>query len=1189
MDKNAIKSFAIESRHQMIESVKYQASLIGITSTNISEPISKAEGMETYDFGAGTYTIFDEEISKRKNLVKEINNKGFENVVEEVAYTWFNRIIAIRFMEINDYLPTRTRVLSSETEGKIEPDIITELLDLDLNLSDEDIKYVLRLKDENKLDDLFQFSFIRQCNKLNEMLPGLFEKTEDYMELLLNISFTNETSVVRQLVDTIPEEDFGNQVEIIGWLYQFYNSELKEDTFEDMRKNKVPKERIPSITQIFTPDWVVKYMVENSVGKFWLENYYDADLRSKWKYFIDDAKQDDNINDKLTQIKTISQDIDLKDFKIIDPCMGSGHMLVYIFDVLMQIYVSKGYTEKEASILILENNIYGLDIDDRAYQLAYFAIMMKARSYNRKIFAANIMPSLLSIQESNMFSRSFQDFIRNEFPNISANLDYLIYTFQDAKEFGSILTIKNLDFDEIKQTLYSYSNNSTDLYYLKFKKEFDLLKLLVSQSEILNNTYHVVVTNPPYMASKGMNNKLINYLKINYPLSKRDLFSVFIERCFDFTKDNGFNSIVTMQSWMFVSSFKNFRDAILNNSTIYSLLDLDKGIFDMGFITAAVIFRKCILQNFKGNYNQVLLEDMDDSGFPSQFPVIKNRNNVISSNSFSNIPGHPMAYWVDEDIINVFKNGDSLTDYGETKTGMTTSDNKRFLRLWYEVDINKIGLNYKDLDLTKNGKHKWFPYNKGGSYRKWYGNHEYVVNYEFDGKEVKDYAIQLYKTATKRIVNINYYFKPCISWGIIGGNNISVRYYPEGFIFDVAGMSCFYKENYRNYLLAFLNTKISNILANILNPTFNIQAGDVARLPLIYSDEYFDEINKLVDLNINIVKEDWDFFETSWNFKEHPLLIFNKKTEGENKSLKNIYNCWIDFSIERFKLLKSNEECLNELFINIYNLSDFTPDVLDKDISISLAEKDNDIKSFISYVVGCMFGRYSLDKEGLQFAGGNFDISNYDKYKPDNDNIIPVLDTEYFEDDIVGRFVEFIKICFGEETLEENLDFIASALNKKGKTSREIIRNYFITDFFKDHAKIYKKCPIYWQFDSGKQNAFKCLIYMHRYEPNLVARVRTDYLHKTQKAIEQNLAHCENIIVNSTNKSEISKATKDKSKYIKQLDEIRVYDEVLRHMATQNIEIDLDDGVKVNYAKFQKIEISIEGEKSKKINLLKNI
>ena len=644
-----------------------------------------------------------------------------------------------------------------------------------------------------------------------------------------------------------------------------------------------------------------------------------------------------------------------------------------------------------------------------------------------------------------------------------------------------------------------------------------------------------------------------------------------------------------MQSWMFVSSFKNFRDRILNSSTIYSLLDIDSGIFDMGFITAAVIFRKCILQNFKGNYNQVLLEDITDSGIPLEFPIMKNRNNVISSNSFANIPGHPMAYWVDEDIINVFKNGDSLTDYGETKTGMTTSDNKRFLRLWYEVDFNKIGLNYKDLDLTKNGQHKWFPYNKGGSYRKWYGNHEYVVNYEFDGKEVKDYAIKLYKTATKRIVNINYYFKPCISWGIIGGNNISVRYYPEGFIFDVAGMCCFYKENYRNYLLAFLNTKISNILANILNPTFNFQAGDVARLPLIYSEEYFEEINKLVDSNIAIVKEDWDFSETSWNFKKHPLLLFNKEVGAMDNTLENIYECWNEFSLKRFNLLKSNEELLNKLFIEIYNLSDFTPDILDKDISISLAEKDKDVKSFISYAVGCMFGRYSLDGEGLQFAGGTFDLTNYSKFIPDDDNIIPVLDTEYFEDDIVGRFVEFVKICFGEETLEENLEFIAGALNKKGNTSREIIRNYFLQDFFKDHTKTYKKSPIYWQFDSGKQNAFKCLIYMHRYEPDLIARVRTDYLHKTQKAIEQNLAHCDHIIANSDNKSEISKSTKDKSKCIKQLEEIKVYDEALRHMATQNIEIDLDDGVKVNYDKFQKIEVSIEGERTKKVNLLKKI
>ena len=1167
MDNNVIRSFAIESRRSMIDSVKYQANLIGISCEGINNPISRAEGMETYDYGAGTHSIYDEDIKKRNNLVKEIENRGYDAVIEEVAYTWFNRIIAIRFLEVNDYLPTRTRVLSSETGGKTEPDIVTDALELDLDYINEDKQVILRLKDENELDELFRFLFIKQCNKLNDILPGLFKKTDDWMELLLNINFTSDDGIIANLINQIPEEDFREQVEIIGWLYQYYNTELKEDTFKHIKKNKVPKDRIPSATQIFTPDWIVKYMVENSLGKLWLEEHFDLELKNKWRYYVDSV-QDDKIN-QVDSLQ-IPRNIKLEEIKIIDPCMGSGHILVYVFDVLMQIYLSLGYSKYDASVLILNNNIYGLDIDDRAYQLAYFAIMMKARQYNRNILKTNITPNIFSFTESNYLNEEFIFSLVNKNPKLKEELFYVKELFIDSKIYGSFIKPKKLDLNQIFSLINEIKFNKTNFDNVAFKKDIDILEDILNQINILNKTYDVVITNPPYMGSKNMDKKLNVFLKKNYPNSDRDLYSSFIERGFELTKNNGFNCMVTMQSWMFTAIYENLRRKILENYTIANLLHLDNNVM-ISFSTAATIFKNQYLKNYEGIYNFITVNDLDENNVLKDDYNLNKKCFKVKKNRFFNIPRSPIAYWVDDNLVNSFELGEPLSNYGELKIGLSTSDNTRFLRHWYEVSNVKC-----DFSTNKNktdSPNKWFPLNKGGSFRKWYGNHDYVINYENNGFELKNFEKSVMR-------NQKFYFKSSISWSKIS-KKVAFRYYPEGFLFDTVGSSFFVDNDLKDYIIGFLNSNMSQTLLDLLAPTLSFTISDIASLPLKIDYSHMGEIKKLTKINKEICKHDWDDYELSWNFLKHPLLKFDG-------SLKNRFICWEEFKETKFINLKNNEIRLNEIFSEIYNVK-IDVNVKTEDISISLANYEKDIKSFISYAVGCMFGRYSLDNEGLQFAGGNFDLTKYSKFEPDNDNIIPVLDTEYFEDDIVGRFVEFVKICFGEETLEENLDFIAGALNKKGKTSREIIRNYFLTDFFKNHVQIYQKCPIYWMFNSGKQNAFNCLIYMHRYQPDLIARVRTDYLHKTQKAIEQNVSHCDNIITNSTNKSEVSKATKDKNKYIKQLDEIKVYDEALRHMATQNIEIDLDDGVKVNYAKFQKIEISIEGEKPKKINLLKNI
>ncbi len=1165
MDKTAIKTFAINSRKKLIEDVEYKMSLVGITKESIDEPISSADGIETYNLGGSTNSIYDNDIEKRKQLVKEVKQKGFENVVEEVAYTWFNRIIAIRFMEINNFLPTKIRVLSSETPGKIEPDIITNVFDVDLDFVPEDKELIFKLKDENKLDELFRFLFIKQCNKLNEILPGLFEKTDDYLELLLNISFTNEEGVVRQLIDTIPEEDFGSQVEIIGWLYQFYNSELKDETFANLKKRiKISKERIPAATQLFTPDWIVKYMVENSVGRLWLEGHPNEDLKSKWKYYVEEAQQEPEVEQKLIAIRKESEILKPEDITIIDPCMGSGHILVYVFEVLMDIYVSEGFTEKDACESILKNNLYGLDIDKRAYQLAYFAVLMKARKYNRRILTKNISPLLCSIEETNSISEEFINELISQDRTIEKNLKYLYNSFNDAKEYGSILDIENIDFNKLISLINTFEFHTDNLDKFKYQNEIQILKNIINQSKILSKNYDIVITNPPYMGNSGMNPNLKDYLKNSFSNSKSDLFAVFIEKCHEFSKSNGFVAMITQQSFMFLSTFEKLRVNIINNHTIIDMAHLGAHAFEEigGEVVQATSFinRNNFIENYNSTFHR-LTEFNSESKKEEEFHNDGNKH-VIKQEDFDKIPGSPIAYWVNDNIVSAFSDNQLLSDVSILKSGRSTSgENDRLFKFWFEVDFNQITFDAINLNQVKSS---YVPLNKGGSYRKWYGNKDYV--------SLKEFA-----------TSSDFEFKESITWSDINSSNFSARIHESGLISNNVGKRAYFEDkNDLLYNLGYLNTNLCQFLLNLIIPTIHFDVGYVGKIPIQYHNKSY--VVDLVKSNIELSRNDWDDYELSWDFKKHPFLNF------DSTSLENIFNEWIDFKQNQFNLLKSNEIGLNKFFNSLFDADDVVGwDIDDKKVSINNPNYNLDVQSFISYAVGCMFGRYSLDKEGLQFAGGDFNLSNYNNFIPDDDNIIPVLDSEYFEDDIVGRFVEFVKTCFGEETLEENLDFIANALAKNKKPSREKIRDYLLKNFFNDHKKTYKKCPIYWQFNSGKENGFNCLVYMHRYEPSLVARIRTDYLHKTQKAIEQAISNCDNIINHSSSNTEITKATKDKNKLKKQLHETQEYDEALAHIANQNIEIDLDDGVKVNYAKFQNVEVSREGKKTKKIDLLKKL
>ena len=1027
------------------------------------------------------------------------------------------------------------------------------------------------MKDENKLDELFRFLFIKQSNKLNEILPGLFKTTNDSLELLLNISFTSEEGVVRQLIDTIPEEDFTKQVEIIGWLYQYYISEKKNQVI-NINKSNIKKEDIPAATQLFTTDWVVKYMVDNSLGRYWIERNPNSSLKKHLEFYLGEAQQDEETQRKLDEIR--SENIPIEELTFFDPCMGSGHILVYAFDVFFEIYKELGYLERDIPELILKNNIFGLDIDDRAYQLAYFAVLMKARKYDRKILQKGIVPNVYAIQESGNITDSIIEFIQKHDEKIVNDVIYLKEIFESGKEFGSLIQVKNIDFNRLRTSLSEIIDNSkstlTDINITNIISN-DLMAL-INQAELLSKKYSAVVTNPPYMNKFEKNLK--DFAKKYYKDYSKDLFSMFIYRNFDFCNEYGYNALMTPFVWMFIKNHENLRKFIINNKSISSLIQLEYSAFS----EATVPICTFVLSNFDKNYAGTYLKLSEFTGGmdvqkEKVLQIIKGdeilndkTKFIVNIKKFNLIPGMPIAYFAKDKLIESFNKGKYLKDICNIKAGMVTGNNSKFLRLWHEININ-------DSSLQSTENIKWVPYSKGGFYRKWWGNQDYLINWKNNGEEMR-------KLKSSRPGDSKYYFKESLSWTSVTSGKISFRYYPNGFLYDTKGPNIFLNKE-KEYIFGFLNSNVCHDILELISPTIDYSMGKLSYLPIIFNNNYSEEIIKIVNENIKLCKLDWEDFETSWNFKKHPLLQFNnpiKDNFSEWKKLKDIH----------FNKLKNNEIRLNTVFSEIYEIKS-NEIIEDKYISLTLANYENDIKSFISYAVGCMFGRYSLDNEGLQFAGGEFNIGNYHKFIPDDDNIIPVLDSEYFEDDIVNRFVEFVKICFGEETLEENLDFIANALAKNKKPSREKIRDYMLKNFFNDHKKTYKKCPIYWQFSSGKENGFNCLVYMHRYEPSLVARIRTDYLHKTQKAIEQAIANCDNIINHLSSNTEVTKATKEKSKLQKQLKETQEYDEALAHIANQNIKINLDDGVKVNYAKFQNIEVSKEGKKSKKINLLKKL
>lgn len=1156
MDKTAIRNFAIWARKKLIEDTEKEAALYGITEKGIATPLNSGKDQYFNVPGrARAVVISGETIHQRERLARRITKAaegrdykdGYHAVMEEIAYTWFNRLIAIRFMEVNDYLPGHIRPLSSVTEGKVEPDLMTWPENSRLPFTDDEMRRIRQMKNGNDSDALFGMLFLKVCNQLHTLLPRLFEKTDDDTELLLRLPVMDREGVVYRLVHDIPEEDWKEQVQIVGWMYQYYNTEVKKEIEENIKAKhkKISKDTIGPDTQLFTPDWIVRYMVENSLGRLWLEGHPDAALQAKWKYYIPEAKQEEAVEEKLTALREERKKLNPEDLTFLDPCMGSGHILAYAFDLLMDIYRASGRDDRSAVESIITHNLYGLEIDERAAQLAYFEVMMKGREYDRRFFRNHLAPHTSVITESNGLDTSLVDAVFEKEKDLKKDMVSIMEDMKDGKIYGSLIRVRKADFEGLRKYLQQ-ELESGSFYGEVIKKE---LLPLVECAEILGSQFITAVTNPPYMGSGKMDAKLSKYVKEYYSDGKADLFACFMERCHDYTKQGGYQSMITQHSWMFLSSFEKLRIRILFNNTIINMAHLGARAFNeiAGEKVQTVSF---ILGNYSfAKYNGIyyhLTEPKSEEGKRLAF-LAGNDRFLAYQEGFSYLPKCSFAYWASEKIMHLFRNP-NVNDIALPKQGLATGNNDFFLKLWTEVDFFKTSL--------MNGR-KWYPCNKGGKFRRWYGNNDYLINWEFNGVELKSYKGSVLR-------NQKFYFKPGITWSTISTYKISMRYSPVGFLFESKGSVCFLKnDRYSKYLLGYLNTIVAQTFLEVLSPTQDYHEGPLGLVPCIVNDDKLLEINNIVDALISISRADWDAFETSWDFQGHPLV----RPVG---TLEEAFSQWKEECENRFQKLKGNEEELNRIFIHIYGLEDeLTPEEEDEDVTVRKADLGRDIRSLISYGVGCILGRYSLDTPGLAYAGGEWDSTKYKTFRPDEDNIIPITDEAYFDDDMVGRFTDWLSAVYGKDTLQENLKFMAEALGKKGDSPREALRKYFLTDFFNDHCKTYQKRPIYWLFDSGKKNGFKALIYLHRYDKDTMSRMRNRYLHRMEKIYQQRIEECRNTIAADPSSPAAVKAKKEQEKFTAQLLECQAYDEKLGHLALSYITLDLDDGVKVNYEKAQ--------------------
>ncbi|QQZ09062.1 BREX-1 system adenine-specific DNA-methyltransferase PglX [Heyndrickxia vini] len=1165
MNKTELKNFAIQSRRQLIDQVKTKALMYGIDEKNELEIQEQFGQLMIND---KPYPLYMKPAFN--SLKSQLKQKGYKQLVEEVAYTWFNRIIAIRYMEVHDYLPEKVNVLSSSV-GRVDPDILFEYETMDLPVKQEEIRELLHVGDT---ESAYRKLFIAQCNALNSILPFLFEQIQDYTELLLPDFLLDAESVIKVLVQNDELTNSFEEIEVIGWLYQYYIAEEKNRVFA--QKSKYKKEEIPFATQLFTPKWIVQYMVQNSLGRYWTESHReDEDLISNWEYFIKHEEED--FHEKIAPY--VNKELRVEDIKLLDPAMGSGHILVYAFEVFHQIYEKCGYPERDIPRLIIENNLYGLDIDDRAYQLAAFTVVMKASSYSRRFLRSvereGIQLNLASIQETNYIPDSVIAYVAQEEKGERFNqVKTFFEQYENAKTYGSLINITERDITFIQERLEHIQNNPVEdlLYAEQHEITKELLPLLIQQTKIIQNKYDVVVMNPPYMGFSSMNNNLYYFVKENYPNSKSDLYAVFLEKIFSIVKVNGFAALVTQQSWMFLSRYEKLRRKLLNKSTIDTMVHIGTGGFeDIGgevVQTTSFVLKKQMIKEYEGVYIRLT----DIKGVDSKISTFKSKLNRYTTNQehFNLITGSPIAYWSNKNIREIFKNIKPLESYAEACTGLQTSDNNRFLRFWHEVNFNKIGFGIKNNNESISSLKKWFPYNKGGQFRKWYGNQEYIINWENDGSEIRDYNKYLNSTRTSSIGigSVEYYFREFLTWSKVSSGKISVRYFPEGFMFDVAGLSLFTDEKNLKYILGFLNSSVCTYLLTILNPTMNFQVGNISSLPLIETDNQIIEIiGKKVDENITFMKSDWDSNEISFNYSRNVLLEFKN---GKNL-LKDIYKEYSQDKISNVKKLYENEEEINRIFIEIYGLQEeLSPKDEESVLGIHEINRKEESQNLLSFFIGCLTGRYSLNSKGLIFAGGKWDDREYTLFKPHTNGVIHFTESHYFENDVILRLRDFLAVAFSSDTVDENIQWLAEALEmKKGEDAEARLRRYFLDEFFVDHCKMYQKRPIYWLVDSGKQKGLRTLIYMHRYQPDTMATIRFEHLQEIQSKYQNEISDLENRLVNpNLSASEKKKLTVEKVSFEKKMDELREFDKRLAELANEEIEIDLDDGVKVNYEMF---------------------
>lgn len=1139
MNKSAIQKYAIWARNELIDKVTLKAFEYGVLKDEIIDANADSVNGKI---------LTSKEKTQRQQLISKVNELGFDETIEEVAYTWFNRFIALRFMEVNNYLPTRIRVFTNEN-NEFKPEILKEAINLEFEGLDK--KRIYMHFQANDTEELYKYILISQCNDMGKYLPGMFTKISDYKVLLFPDNLLRPDSVIGRLISDIDEDSWLDQVQIIGWMYQYYNLELFNSIYDgDMSKHNVEKNMLPAATGLFTPDWVARIMVENSLGRLWLDSRGEAS--KEWKYLINNKDE-----------KQFLSDIPINQIKVLDPCMGSGHILVCAFDVLMDIYREKGYTDRIAAKSILENNIYGLEIDTRAYQLAYFALMMKARSYNRKILFENIKMNLIDLVETNGIHK---DNIFNLFENNRDIAERVFNAFTNAKEFGSII---KLEFTQeelaiLRESLENIEKNIPDnlIDYVIYDECINLFSRLIDQLEIMIQKYHVVITNPPYLGSGRFTNELSAYVTKYHNVAKQDLSTVILKNMLDnFVMDSGYISIVSTVSWMFIQRFESLRKYVFEKASFVNIVDYGTELFDgkIGHLPiASYVLKK--MPNIKSDFISIRLVNFNYSNRNEKEKEFFNKKNYFVSNqeTFKELPGNPVAYWCSKRIANLFVSSKKIFDYAESRAGIVTGNDSYFIRLWHEI-------NY--LEFSRFGRDNYLKYHimqKGGECCFYYGNYEYVL-------KLQDLYNDKYVNKSVRRGDQSMYFKKGIGWSQVGNNSNKSFRYIEHSVCGTATPTIYLKQDcYYYYFLGFLNTKITRKILDILNPTINLLTTDVLNLPIIIKFDFLDDITSCVKDCVEVSKQSWNSFETSWDFTVHPLVKNHVSTVSE------AYSLWAKECDDRFNQLKANEEELNRIFIDIYGLQDeLDPYVEDKDVTVRKADLERDVRSMISYAVGCMFGRYSLDVQGLTYAGGEFDWSKYQSFVPDKDNIIPICDDEYFEDDIVGRFIKFIEVVYGESTLDENLSFIASALGGKGNP-REVIRSYFLNDFYKDHCKIYQKRPIYWLFDSGKKNGFKALMYIHRYQPDLIARLRTDYVHETQSRLNHSIEMINTQLDGDLTSSEKVRLNKELTKFKAQAEEVKKYEEIVHHWADKMEPMDLDDGVKVNYEKFKDLLAKIK-------------